>query len=155
DKNEEKQMMDEVVGTLSRLSREQMTEVLKRLDAAGKVADPNKSQKELDAAYARHREIVVSLKTLLGKYDAVKNLEQAAERLEKTAKMQLELHLHNRLMDQELDSPTRQVYQLQVRGRGPEPLGPRIQHLADEQSDLGRDVANLFKQLDAVKDRLP
>ena len=156
DKTEEKQMLDEVVGTLSGLSREQMAEVIARLEQAARTPDETKSQKEIDAAYARHREIMAALKGLLARYDAVKDLEQAAERLDKAAKGQLELQLQNVHLAQEVVEQARQARDpYRQRLRRPAPLGHAAQHLADEQGDLARDVAALVQQLEKVKALLP
>src|SRR5262245_55167775 len=73
DKASESKLLEEVTQTLAGLSREQMNEIIARLEAAGRMPDETKSQKELERAYARHREIISTLKRMLAKYDAVKN----------------------------------------------------------------------------------
>src|SRR5204862_480649 len=45
------------------------------------------------AAYARHREIMTSLRGLLSVYDAVKTVDQVAERIARSARDELELAL--------------------------------------------------------------
>src|SRR5882724_2213372 len=64
DKAQEKKLMEEMVGTLHGLSKSQMNEVIRRLDAAAKEKEQGKSEKELSQAYARHREILDALKEM-------------------------------------------------------------------------------------------
>ena len=66
---------------------------MKSRDAAAKTRDDQESAQEVGAAYNRHREIITSLKDLLSRYDAVKSLEQLADRFDKSAAGQLELYL--------------------------------------------------------------
>src|SRR5262245_31309772 len=93
DQATEKKMLEDMAGILAGLSKNQMSDVIKALDAAAKTPDESKSKDEIARAYARHREIVDSLKDLLARHDAVRNLDQAADRLDKMAKTQLELHM--------------------------------------------------------------
>src|SRR5271155_5704120 len=55
DKATETKMLEEVAGTLSGLSKQQMTDVINRLGSVQKAGDEVKTQAELDAAYGRHR----------------------------------------------------------------------------------------------------
>src|SRR4051794_35957668 len=91
DKAGERKMLEEMTGVLTGLSKNQMNEVIRRLDAAARADDETKSSAEVQVAYDRPREILDSLKSLLSRHDAVRNLDQAADRLEKFAKNQLEL----------------------------------------------------------------
>jgi hypothetical protein len=155
DKRSEKQLLDDVASTLAGLSKEQMNEVIARLEAAARAPDDRKLEKELEEAYARHRQIVESLKNILAKYDAVKTLEQAADRLEKSSKDQLELYVQ-----------TCQFAQMQQEsGQTPAPRGrvtgarltmiTEIPAQADNQRDLHRNLGALFQQLTALRDQLP
>src|SRR6266704_6944260 len=85
DKAFEKKMLEDMVGVLGGLSKTQMTEVIRRLEAAAQAKSADQSTKEVETAYARHREILDSLKTMLGRYDAIRSLDQAADRLDKQA----------------------------------------------------------------------
>ena len=78
--------MEEMAQTLSGLSKDQMTEVLRRLDSASK-APEGKGDPDVSAAYEKHREILEALRVMLARYDAVENLDQAADRLEKLSKV--------------------------------------------------------------------
>jgi hypothetical protein len=85
DKAAEQKMLKEVAVALSGLSRDQMTQVIARLDAAAQTPDKTKSEQEIKEAYSRHREIITTLKGLLAKYDAVMSLEQVSERVDYSA----------------------------------------------------------------------
>src|SRR4051794_23344147 len=50
--NAQKETIEEMAATLQGLSRQQMTEVIRRLDAAAQTDDEAKSDGELDQAYA-------------------------------------------------------------------------------------------------------
>jgi hypothetical protein len=160
DKAAQRKMLEEVAVTLHGLSREQMNQVIAKLDAAAVAPDAAKSEVELEAAYERHREILTALKAILARYDAVKTLDQAAQRLDKVAKAQLEQHLHTaRLIDtrEALIKQTRNPYQadaLLQRKLG-RPVAAEVQHQADEQDDLHRDLRNLLKQASDLKPNLP
>src|SRR5262249_11925519 len=91
DKTAEKKVLNEVASTLSGLSRKQMAEVTARLEAAAAAKPEEAAGREMDAARERHKEILRSLKGLLSRYDAMKSLDQAAERLEKAATQQFDL----------------------------------------------------------------
>src|SRR5688572_21874364 len=93
DTAEENRVLEEMAVSLAGLSKEQMSEVLRRLEAAAKSSDEAKSRAETEEAYAKHREVLVALGRLLARYDAVRSLDQAAERIEKLAMEELEIHL--------------------------------------------------------------
>src|SRR5437764_624908 len=57
DKAGERKMLEEMTGILSGLSKNQMNEVIRRLEAAAQAKDEAKSNDEVQVAYARHREI--------------------------------------------------------------------------------------------------
>src|SRR5688572_2856894 len=93
DTAEENRVLEEMAVSLAGLSKEQMSDVLRRLEAAAKTPDEAKSKAETEEAYAKHREVLVVLGRLLSRYDAVRSLDQAAERLEKLAMDEVEIHL--------------------------------------------------------------
>src|SRR5688572_9981445 len=92
DKAAEKRMLEEMVGVLGGLSKTQMRDVIQRLDAAAKAQNADETNKEVAAAYQRHREVLDSLKAMLARYDAIRSLDQAADRFDKLAQHQLDLH---------------------------------------------------------------
>src|SRR5438270_1684107 len=77
DRSAEKRLLDEVAGTLAGLSKEQMADVIARLEKAAKVSDQKQVLTEVDRAYDQHREILVRLRELLSRYEAVNTLDQA------------------------------------------------------------------------------
>src|SRR5579884_3660143 len=60
DKSAEKQLLDQVAGTLAGLSREQMTRLIASLEKAGKAKGEARTA-ELQAAQERHEQIVLGL----------------------------------------------------------------------------------------------
>jgi hypothetical protein len=158
EKAAEKKMLEEVAVTLAGLSKDQMTQVIARLDAAARAGDPAKSEKEVGEAYIRHREILDSLKGLLAKYDAVKSLDQVAERLDKAARIQLELHLvtkqliHNAL---ERQKPTLSPVQRSVLIKQFPNILLEKKRQGDAQGDLRRDVEIVLKQAGELRPKLP
>ena len=91
-KTAEKDLLDQVRGTLAGLSKEQMTALIAALEKA-RAATGDAQGEQLKAARERHEEIVLVLKGVLAKFDAVKSLEQASDRLEKLSRDQVELFL--------------------------------------------------------------
>src|SRR5436309_15880852 len=71
DQGEENKILGEVAGTLSALSKDQMSQVVAKLAAAAKTGDDQKANAEIEEAYKRHREILDHLNRLLARYDAV------------------------------------------------------------------------------------
>ena len=153
-KSAQQKALGEMAQTLAGLSKEQMTEVLARLDAAAK---PEKADAERDAAYVKHREILDSLKDLMNRYDAVQNLDQAADRLEKFSRKQLELHLiasqferdQAELNNSDLGFAERLSIERRVKNRVLE-----SRRIVDGQKELHKDVSLLLKQIVDLKPAL-
>ena len=88
--------LQEMAGTLNQLSKEQMAEVIRQLE---KAADANsaklsdKADEALEKAHQNHRKVLDSLHEMMSRFDAVKSLDQAADRFEKYARAELDLHL--------------------------------------------------------------
>src|SRR5581483_1388672 len=151
DKAGERKILEEVSVLLAGLSRTQMSEVIGLLEAAAKQTDPAKSEAELEKAYTRHREILDTLQTILAKYDAVKSLDQAADRFEKYAYDQFDLHLASFNLIKEIDDrtdPGVQAWEKIFWGRRAArnaALEPKRQ--SDQQGELEIKVAALIKQV--------
>ncbi|HWG43902.1 MAG TPA: DUF4175 family protein [Gemmataceae bacterium] len=146
DKLAEKQLIDQVASTLNGLSREQMTHLIAALEKAGKAKGEARSQ-GLKEAQDRHEQIVLGLKGLLARFDAVKSLDQAAERLDKMARDELDQHLQNVQLaweDKNRPSPQRDRESRQ-----------RADHLAGEQSFIHRDLSILLDQMAGLRKLLP
>jgi hypothetical protein len=93
DATEQNRILQETAATLKGLSHDQMTAVIDRLDEAAHAADKERSAGALDEAYTQHREIVAKMKELLSRYDSLRSLDDAAERLERESQAELELQL--------------------------------------------------------------
>jgi colicin import membrane protein len=148
DKSAEKRFLDEVAATLAGLSREQMNEVIARLDKAARTPEGKKADQEVAQAYERHREILERLRGLLARYDAVKTLDQAAERLDRAGKEQLELHLRGDQLVQDWQNATDNRKPRQT-------LRTDLRREADDQGDLHKEVAAVLRQAAALRDELP
>ena len=72
------------------LTKNEMEAVIAHLEASVKAPDDKTANDEAKKAYDRHRDVVKNLKSLLLKYDTIKTLDQAAERLERAARDQNE-----------------------------------------------------------------
>ena len=156
DKAAEKKMLEEMVGVLGGLSKTQMRDVIDRLEAAAKAKTSEQTTKEVQAAYTRHREILDSLKTMLSRYDAIRSLDQAADRLEKQSVHQLELHFQTEQLVRDLGqlqqpdlSPTQRLLIGKRNRRGFE-----AKQYGDQQSDLHGEVFNVLKQVKELRPKL-
>src|SRR5579862_4790246 len=98
DQAEEAHLLREVSGTLSGLSKDQMSKVIVKLNAAAAEGDEKKARAEMEEAYRHHRDILDHLNFLLARYDAVHGLEQAAERMEILSRDEVELCLRQTLL---------------------------------------------------------
>ena len=152
DKASETRLLEEVAQTLAGLSKDQMNDILMRLEAAARIPDETKSQQELETAYSKHREVITILKGMIAKYDALKNLEQASERLENAAGQQLEVYLKT---SQALQEKKNTVEKLFVNPKLRLNAANQIRHQADDQRDLKGNVADLMKQLNELRPSLP
>ena len=88
----QKALLDEVSKTLAGVSREQMAALIAALEKAGKATGDARSA-ALTKAAGHHEKIVLELKGLLAKFDAVRDLDGTAERLEKLARDEVEQSL--------------------------------------------------------------
>jgi hypothetical protein len=148
----QKTMLAEVAATLNGLSRDQMAEIMARFGAAAIAADDTKTEKELEAAYKRHREVILTLRALLDRHDAIRSLDQAAARLGKMAEDQLERYLQTvRFIDEAQERLTIGQPASAAKSRSPT-LALRLQ--ADEQADLHTDLGKLLRQVGALKPHL-
>src|SRR5262245_2014966 len=140
DKGEEQKLLAAAAKTLTGLSRNEMEAVIVHLENSIKAPDDVSASTEAKKAYDRHRDVVKNLKGLLLKYDTIKTLDQAAERLERAARDQNELRLNAIALSQ-------QEREGRVRGRG---AVESSTEQADAQGDLNRDLDSLFKQLEKL-----
>ena len=85
----EQKMLEEVADSLKGLSEEQIKAVLGHLEAALKAPDEATATKEQKEAYTKHRAVIASLRGMLVKLDVVRNLDEAANRLDRAADKQL------------------------------------------------------------------
>jgi hypothetical protein len=146
DKTAEKQLLDQMAGTLGGLSREQMLQLISALEKAGK-ADETTREGHLKEVESRHEQIVLGLKTLLARFDAIKSIDEAAERLDKMARDELDHYLQNVQMSWEDENAAK----LPKNGD----LRFRAEKLAGEETFLHRDLSNLLTQLEGLKKLLP
>jgi uncharacterized protein YoxC len=133
----QKALLDEVARTLSGVSREQMTALLAALEKG-----------ELSKATDYHEKVVLQLKSVLARFDAVRDLGGAADRLEKLARDQAEQSLAAAQAVYEIESAT---YTSARQSKVPE----RIARAASEQVFLRKDFALLLEQVGRLKPTLP
>ncbi len=101
----QRKSLERIAVTLMALSREQMEDVLRRLDKAAAEPDADKSAKEMEAAHTRHVEIMQTLRALLAEYETVNTLDQIADKLDKLARTELELALQSSKLIQDDKNP--------------------------------------------------
>lgn len=154
DTTEEKKLLDEAAATLTGLSQQQMTAVLSKLEAAMHAADEEAAKKNVSAAYDGHREALRRLRGLLGRFDALRDLDAAIQRFEKLAKDELELSF--RVADVLQDSLDLSSLDANRRRRAIRAEFPtaRARHDADEQADYCREFESMWRQLLAMRGRL-
>ncbi|HEV3020906.1 MAG TPA: hypothetical protein VGX76_00505, partial [Pirellulales bacterium] len=155
DKTGERKVLEEMTGVLKGLSKSQMADVIRRLDAAAKAKLETAAGAEVQKAYDRHREILDTLQSLLARHDAIHDLAQAADRLDAAAKNQLELYLQtNQFTREPLDQAGFQPQQRFPAGK--RRFGPtESQRQGDAQLEIERDVSRVLQEVADLKHALP
>jgi hypothetical protein len=153
----EKKIMEEMSDTLAKLSKNQMEDVIRQLEAAAQAKTEKQSEEAFDKALESHAKVLDSLHEMVAHFDAVKSLDMAADRLETHAKHQLDLHLRSGQALRDLFdsnkpdlSPTARLL-LNKRGLG---NGAEMKVQSGAQSRLHRDVSLLVKQVGQLASKL-
>ena len=134
-------LLREVADTLRSLSEKDMNEVLKHLDSAMTVPDPNTATAAQQAAYIKHREILATLQKMIAKIDSLKSIDDAARRLSELAENQHRLYLDT-TADKELKQQNREG-ELDNRDK-----------IRDNQGDLKSELNSLLHQLAVLSPKL-
>ncbi|MCE9529571.1 MAG: DUF4175 family protein, partial [Planctomycetes bacterium] len=142
DSGMKQKFLKETSDTLSKLSRDEMSDVLTFLDKAAKATDPDKATDEQRKAYQKHREIIDQLRAMTLKNELIESLELASRLLHEKSKAQSDLRISTETVAQA------------IRDRRSSPRrGPvdDLQEQAETQFDLNRDVDHIFNQLAVIE----
>ena len=131
----EAKMLEEVADSLKGLSQDEIKAIIDHLEKAVSAPDPTSSNKEQVQAFEKHRLVVAQLRGILVKLDVIKNLDEAAARLDRAANDQLTIN------GETLSSIT---------ARKRPGFGNANEDLFDKQGALGAEVSAVFKQIDAL-----
>ena len=134
----EQKMLEDVAESLKGLSESQVKQVIDHLEAAIKAPDEGTATKEQREAYIKHRQIVSQLRGMFNRLDVIKNLDEAAARLDRVAAKQLDLN----------GESLARVRNRQT-GRARRNNDDRDE-MAGEQGDLKAEVDAVFKQVKAL-----
>ncbi len=132
----EQKMLNDLAAALRDLSGSEIRQVLAHLDAAAKASDEPTAVRELLAAHGDQRRIVSQLRAMAGRLDVVRNLDDAAAKLDRAAGKQLVIA-----------AATKQAVPPRE-GKVPR-IHPR-EHLAGEQADLNAEATAVLKQLGEI-----
>ncbi|MGL6075081.1 MAG: hypothetical protein ACRC8S_13055 [Fimbriiglobus sp.] len=146
DPNAEQELLEDVAGSLKRLSQEEMKAVLVHLENAIKAPNESTATTEQKEAYQKHRTVVSSLRNILFKLDVLRSLEEASKRYEVAAKAEFQLSQRALRADQFQD-----VTRFRSQGMI---LAEEVEKMADTQTDLRGELSNLVKQLLNLKSKL-
>ena len=141
----ERKMLEEVARGLQELSQDQIQQVLQYLEAAvaaQQAGNPQKVSESQQQAYAKQREIISQLRSMLIKLDLIRNLDEAAARLDAAAEKQLALNAET-------------LATARLPRRGARRFGDDRLELANEQQDLRTEITALFKQIENLIPHLP
>ncbi|MDY3554617.1 hypothetical protein R5W24_003743 [Gemmata sp. JC717] len=130
----EQKMLRGVADDLRGLSETEIRAVLAHLEAA--VAAPANATKEQREAAEASKTIMTQLKVMLGQLDVIKNLDEAADRLERAAEKQIAL-----IGDTHTNTTLPSRGSVRIDDRGP---------LAAEQGELRVEVLAVFKQVNRL-----
>lgn len=156
DEAAERHMLAEVAGQLGELNRNDMDAVLRHLDEALKAPQAANAAAAVDAARDRHLGILLKLRGLLGRYQAVQNLDQAADRLDELAAKQLALAQRNA----HIQAEARDYAEYRLRAETIPParqmagLVTRLTEVAEQTVEIRQDLESLAKQVEALAEHL-
>ena len=131
----ESKMLEEVADSLKGLSQDEIKAILDHLEKAVTAPDPTIANKEQLQAYEKHRAVVAQLRGILVKLDVIKNLDEAAARLDRASADQLAIN-----------GETLATQNIRKRPG----FGDVHEDLMDKQSSLGSEVAAIFTQIDKL-----
>ncbi|MFM7540960.1 MAG: hypothetical protein ACKO9Z_15000, partial [Planctomycetota bacterium] len=140
--SEDHALMRDAAGALSKLSATEMRAVLDHLEKAAKVSAETADQ--TDKAYSRHLEVVRKLREISTRYDAIRSLEMAADRLEKSSREQgrIQAAIAGEAARAESAKASLKDTVARISGR------------IDQQRDLNVDVAMLLNMASDLESRL-
>ena len=139
---EDSGLMRDAAKELSTLSRSDMQAVLNHLEKAGK--NPGDAAAQTDEAYARHLTVVKRLREIALRYDSVRSLEMAADRVEKAAREQSRLQA----------AIAGEAARAEATKASLKDTVGRISDRIDHQRDLNVEVAMLFNMAADLEKRL-
>ena len=150
DRIPEKKVMEEMSGTLAGLSKNQMEQVIRQLEAAAVAKTEKQSDEAYEKAYANHRQVLDALHEMVARHDAIKSLEQAADRFEQHAKKEFELHVQSGQSIRDLIESSKPDLSPTLRlllAKRMKAHGTEMKRQSDTQDDVARDVRILIKQV--------
>ncbi|MCI0377928.1 MAG: hypothetical protein L0215_09995 [Gemmataceae bacterium] len=142
---DQKRLFEELSAALAGLSEREMLQVVVHLEKA--LVDSKTADAEVEKAYRWHRSVVTTLRGLLARYEAVRDLEEAARRVEALAHEQRQRYLQTAdllfeaddlLNGKDISKPTRNVG-----------LGIRAQ--GDHQEDLSERLRTLWQKVTMLR----
>jgi hypothetical protein len=139
--NAEQKMLEDVADSLKGLSQTEIQAIIRHLEAAVTAPDPAAASAEQVRAYEKHRQVVAQLRGMLVRLELIRNLNEAAARLDRAATDQLganaeTLGLQSRMTTRRTTRPT-------VSDREREEVG-------DKQNQLGAEVTEIFRQVEKL-----
>ncbi|QDU22272.1 hypothetical protein [Urbifossiella limnaea] len=135
----ERKMIEDVADSLKGLSQTEIQAIIAHLEAAVAAPDQEKASAEQVRAYDKHREVVAQLRGMLVRLELIRNLNEAAARLDRAASEQLDVY-----KDTQSNLVARRP------GRTPRELAVDRDDVADKQAQLGAEVAEVFRQIDKL-----
>lgn len=142
----EQKIISEAAGILRGLSKQQMEEILKNFQTASQAKTLSEMDKQLDQAQDKHRIVLDQIRQLLVRFELMRNVEQAAQRIDKLAQEQ------QLLRERVIKSDEQRRNQATMR-RGMRPESPVQQAL--RQEDIARESDAVLQKLNELKSDLP
>lgn len=142
----EQKIMKEAATSLQSLSQDQMEQILKQFENASKSKTLVEMDKQLDQAQDKHKVVLDQIRQLLSRFELVRNVEQAALRLDKLA--------HEQRLLRELVVSVEQQRKTGAAPRRQSRFDSPQQH-AMRQDDLARETDVVMQKLREMKVDLP
>ncbi|MBN9521798.1 hypothetical protein J0H58_25330 [bacterium] len=131
----EQKMLEDVADSLKGLSQTEIQAIIGHLEAAVTAPDQTAASAEQVRAYEKHRQVVSQLRGMLVRLELIRNLNEAAARLDRAAEDQLQVN------SETLNTIPRRP------GRTARQLTTEREEAGDKQQQVGAEVVEVFRQI--------
>ncbi|HYH67212.1 MAG TPA: hypothetical protein VD866_21125, partial [Urbifossiella sp.] len=135
----ERKMLEDVADSLKGLGQTEIQAIIAHLEAAVSAPDQGKASAEQVQAYEKHRQVVAQLRGMLVRLELIRNLNEAAARLDRASTDQLGVY-----------AETQSTLVARRPNRSPAQFVRDREEVSDKQAQLTAEVGEVFRQIDKL-----